>query len=92
MLQGIEQLISKSEKKVSLLKELLESIKYEQCEYHLDREEQYPNLYYLVKIESREILIAGRIDEIRSYISLRNIRKEKIYGQTLLEQKRDGTI
>ena len=86
MLQCVQQLIVKAEKKVLLLKELVESIKYEQCEYHLEREKHYPNLYYLVKIKNGELLTAGRIDRIRSYIRLRKIRTNSIYGQTLLEQ------
>lgn len=83
--EAFQKVLALSEQKVALLKECIESIKYEECEYHLEREKHYPNLYYLVKIKNGELLTAGRIDRIRSYLRLRKIDTKKIYGNTLLE-------
>ena len=86
LVDAFKHVIELSERKVALLKECVESIKYEECEYHLEREKHYPNLYYLVRIKNGELLTAGRIDRIRSYLRLRKIDTSKIYGNTLLKQ------
>ncbi len=83
----IQNTIQLNEKKTKLLKEYLESIKYEKCTYHLvnDKEYKYRNIFYLIDIKTNNILQVGSLGRIKSYINLRKIDIDEIYNNDILK-------
>ncbi len=83
----IQNTIQLNENKTKLLKEYLESIKYEKCTYHLvhDKECKYRNIFYLIDIKTNNILQDGRLGRIKSYINLRKIDIDSIYNNDILK-------
>lgn len=80
MKEQIEKAIKLTKKKVSLLKELKESLKYQDCKYHLvAHTNDLPLRYSLFRIGSQDNLCFGPMEKIESYIRLRNIDKKLIY-------------
>ena len=76
----IDRIIVLTEKKVKLLKELKESLKYEKCKYHLVEDKKvFPTRYSLIDISSEETLAYGSAARINSYIKLKNINRELIH-------------
>jgi hypothetical protein len=76
----IDKVVDLTNKKVNLLKELKESLKYQDCKYHLvAHTNDLPLRYSLFKIGSQENLCFGPLERIESYIRLRNIDKKLIY-------------
>lgn len=80
----IDRLIELSEKKVTLLKELRESLKYESCKYHIDNDPGRKGWYFLILIESKEIVRDGTPETIRKYLEMRKIPNEIVYKYELI--------
>lgn len=77
----INILIEKSEKKVSLLKELKESINYESKIYDLiEFKHLYNKKYVLYRILDKKEMKSGDVNIIKSYIKMRNIDTNSIYN------------
>ena len=76
----IDKVIELTKKKVILLEELKESLKYEQCKYELVmHSERLPVLYSLFEISTKKLLINGRRQVIDSYIKIRDLNYNLIY-------------
>jgi len=81
----IEHLIELSEKKTSLLRELKESVIYEEKIYDLIRFDMgFQKNYVLYLISGKKELKSGRISDIKSYIRLRNIDIKTIHNNNVL--------
>jgi len=77
----INKAIELAEKKVQLLKNLKDSLRYEECEYHIVTHKEAKHVFYsLWKIETKEQLFYGDIDRLTSYMNIRNMSFDNIYG------------
>ena len=76
----IQELIELTEKKLVLLKELLESQNHSKCDYHLYRDHQkLENYYFLHSLRDNVIVASGPMARIQSFMSIRSIKKSNIY-------------
>jgi len=81
----IQQVIDLSEQKTTLLKELKESVIYEQKKYDLVRFDMgFNKSHILFNISKKTEVTSGRLDSIKSYINLRNIDITTIYNNIML--------
>lgn len=84
----LDKVIDITTKKLGLLNELSETLKYEQCVYDL---REYPKMssaprsFGLFHIATGRELKSGKVGEIRSYCRLRNIDLQTVYNGTELE-------
>ena len=77
----IQQVIDLSEQKTTLLKELKESVIYEQKKYNLIMfKMSMEKSYILINISEQKEVSTGRLDSIKSYIKTRNIEMNSIYN------------
>jgi hypothetical protein len=84
----INQLLSLNSKMNDKLNELLESVKYESCKYHLvgiDKSVRDEEIFCLYRIEDKKELCSGKRRNIESYIKLRSIDKAIVYNFKELE-------
>lgn len=80
-MSDINELISKSKQITSLLMEYKASKEYETCKYHLVKDDHTSREYYfLILIESGEMVADGPVQRIKSYINIRSIKHETIFG------------
>ena len=77
----ISTIIKKTELKLSLLKELEQSLLYEQCEFHLVQTNKNPHLKYsLYHIESkRNLKNFSSVEQFENYLVLRKIPKSLVF-------------
>jgi len=81
----IQNLIDLSEQKTILLKELKESVIYEQKKYDLVSFDMgFNKSYILFNISKKTEVLSGRIDTIKSYITSRKIDIDTIYNNKKL--------
>jgi hypothetical protein len=81
----IQQVIDLSEQKTSLLKELKESVIYEQKSYDLIKFNiGFENTYLLIRISDKIEVSSGGINIIKSFIKIRNIDIDTIYNNKCL--------
>jgi len=75
----LDQLITLSERKTNLLKELRESQKYESCKYHLvDMGEKQIGLF---EIATKKLLVSGfGRERVEKWVRLRKINHSEIYN------------
>jgi hypothetical protein len=76
----VDQVIELTKKKLKLLEELKESLKYEKCKYHLVCHEgiSIPR-WSLIEIASKENLCHGSTADLNRFIKKRNIDRKIIY-------------
>jgi len=82
----MNELISKSEKMTSLLKEYKESLIYENCKYHLIKDENCKPMerYFLYLIEGQKQLLYCTKEKIKQYLSIRNIDTKTVYNYSII--------
>lgn len=79
----LDKVIGLTEKKLKLLKEMAETIKYEDCVYDL---REYPKMssaprsFGLYHIATGREMKSGKVGEMRSYRRIRNIDLATIYN------------
>jgi len=78
--EQVNDLINLQEKKLDLLKELAESLKYGKCKYHLVETDHQFKRYSLYSTETKEVLTHGSPSTIRSFIRIRKIELADIYN------------
>ena len=85
MKDKIQHIIDLSEQKTILLKELKESVIYEEKIYDLARFDMgFNKSYILFNISDKKEVFSGRLDSIKSYIKTRNIDINTIYNNKFL--------
>jgi dTDP-4-amino-4,6-dideoxygalactose transaminase len=77
---SIDKLIELNERKTELLKEYRESLKYEQCLYHIIEQTDRKNYFFLIEISTEKIVREGTPERLRSYLQLRKINESKVYN------------
>ena len=77
----MDDLIQLTEKKLNLLKELKNSLIYEDCTHAIEKNIGFCNNYFLIHIQSKIIIYDGTLLKIENYCKKRNI--EKIYKNNL---------
>ena len=79
----IDKLISMEEKKLELLKELKESIRYESCQYHLVQLEsclKSEKIYPLYSIEDQNLIKSFRsLESVDKFLFNRKINLSSVY-------------
>lgn len=81
----IQQVIDLSEQKTNLLKELKESVIYEQKIYDLRRIDMgFDKSYILFNISDQTEVTSGRMDRIKSFIKTKRIDIDSIYNNKCL--------
>jgi hypothetical protein len=84
----VEQVIELTKKKLKLLEELKESLKYEECKYHLvcHKETSIPR-WSLIEIKSKKSVCHGSSSDITRFIKRRNLDSSLIYKspQTVIQ-------
>ena len=84
-IQKLEKVILLTEKKVKLLKELKESLIFESCKFHIvEHNEGHAKRYSFFEIATKENLIFGSLQKIKSFVKRRKIDKNIIYNSIFL--------
>jgi hypothetical protein len=79
MLHKIEIMKSKHVKVIALLDELKDSVLYEAAKYHLVTLGCVPVRYILFRISDRKELTYGTLEDINSYMRLRNMSESEVF-------------
>lgn len=77
--QAMQTLIAKSRELTSLLIEYQEAKIYEKCLYHVVRQADRQNWFFLIEIKTGQIKKDGTPSDLRSWLNLRKVLPETVY-------------
>ena len=76
----VDQVIKLTKKKLKLLEELKESLKYEKCKYHIVKHNEHSiPRWSLIEIDTKANLCHGSAAHIDKFIRVRNLDRKLIY-------------
>jgi hypothetical protein len=80
----MQEIINKSQQLTALLIEYRESLKYQSCLYHVDKQPDRQNMFFLIEIKTGEIKRTGTPEQLKGWLRLRKIEPDKVYNYSLL--------
>ncbi len=80
----MQELITKSQKLTSLLLEYRAATTYQNCLYHLVRQPDRDNWYFLIDIKTEKIVKDGTPEKINGWLRIRGIKPEIVFNYSLL--------
>lgn len=83
----MNQLIEKSKQLTNLLIEYREAQKYESCLYHLIKQPDQKDYFWLYLIETQQIIREGAPQRIRGYLEARKIDPSTVYQLEILPKQ-----